>query len=65
MVFWKNSPVAASEPCPIDRHCKNLFHREGRKEREEKLKNLNIRVENLQESLRDFKLSFAAFASSR
>jgi hypothetical protein len=26
---------------------------------------LNIRVENLQENLRDFKLSFAAFASSR
>jgi hypothetical protein len=55
-------------------HCKNPFHREGRDtcpggqcqgEREEKLKNLNIRVENLQENLRDFKLSFAAFVSSR
>ncbi len=32
----------------------------AREEREEKPKNLNIRVENLQENLRDFKLSFAA-----
>jgi len=46
---------------PTDRD----FNREDRQEREEKLGNLNIRVENLQENLRDFKLSFAASASSR
>jgi len=46
---------------PTDRD----FHREDRQEREEKLRNLNIRVENLQKILRDFKLFFAAFVSSR
>jgi hypothetical protein len=46
-------------------YCKNVFHREGRQEREEIAKNINIHVGNLQENLRDLKLSRAAFASSR
>jgi hypothetical protein len=42
---------------------KNVLHREDRQVREEILKNINIHAANLQENLRDLKLSCAAFAS--